>query len=121
MLSLGPGVHVVLATSPVDLRRGHDGLASLVRSTWNADPYCGTLFVFFGRSMDRVKVLFFHAGGFTIYYRRLEQGRFKIPVVPDGATCIHLDAMSLAMLLDGVDLRLVRRIPRWAPPHKKGA
>src|ERR1019366_5801756 len=56
VLSLGPGVQVVLATEPVDLRRGHDGLVTLVRTLWRADPYSGTLFVFFGRRRDRVKV-----------------------------------------------------------------
>lgn len=119
MLSLGPGVQVVLATEPVDLRRGHDGLVTLVRSLWRADPYSGTLFVFFGRRRDRVKVLFFSAGGFIVYYKRLERGRFCMPHVPEAASQIVLDAASLAMLLDGVDLRAVRRAPRWEPARAR--
>ena len=71
MLSLGPGVQIVLATEPVDLRRGHDGLVTLVRALWRADPYSGTLFCFFGRRRDRVKILFFSAGGFVVYCKRL--------------------------------------------------
>lgn len=118
MLSLGPGVQVVLATEPVDLRRGHDGLVTLVRSLWRADPYSGTLFVFFGRRMDRVKILFFSAGGFVVYYKRLERGRFAMPRVPEDASKIVLDPASLGMLLDGVDLRAVRRAPRWEPVRK---
>ncbi len=114
-MSMGPGAAVVLATEPVDLRRGHDGLVTLVRSLWQADPYSGTLFVFFGKRRDRVKVLFFSAGGFVVYYKRLERGRFCIPVVADDATQVELDALSLGMLLDGVDLRAVRRGPRWQP------
>jgi len=119
VLSLGPGVQVVLATEPVDLRRGHDGLVTLVRSLWRADPYSGTLFVFFGRRRDRVKVLFFSAGGFIVYYKRLERGRFCMPHVPEAASQIVLDAASLAMLLDGVDLRAVRRAPRWEPARAR--
>jgi len=119
VLSLGPAVQVVLATEPVDLRRGHDGLITLVRSLWRADPYSGTLFVFFGRRRDRVKVLFFSAGGFVVYYKRLERGRFCMPHVPEAATQVVLDAASLAMLLDGVDLRAVRRGPRWEPARAK--
>ena len=121
MLSLGPGVQIVLATEPIDLRRGHDGLVTLVSSLWRADPYSGTLFVFFGRRMDRVKILFFSAGGFVLYYKRLESGRFSMPRIPDGATRVVLDAASLAMLLDGVDLRTIRRAPRWKPLAKSGA
>jgi len=119
VLSLGPGVQVVLATEPVDLRRGHDGLVTLVRSLWRADPYSGTLFVFFGRRRDRVKVLFFSAGGFVVYYKRLERGRFCMPHVPEAASQVVLDAASLAMLLDGVDLRAVRRSPRWEPARAR--
>jgi transposase len=70
VLSLGPGVRVVLATEPVDLRRGHDGLVTLVQALSKADPYSGTLFVFLGRRMDRMKVLFFSADGFVVYYNQ---------------------------------------------------
>jgi transposase len=115
VLSLGAGAPIVLATEPVDLRRGHDGLVTLVRERWKADPYSGTLFVFLGRKRDRVKILFFSAGGFVLYYKRLERGRFSMPRVPEGATEIALDATSLAMLLDGVDLRAVRRTTLWRP------
>lgn len=115
MLSFGIGTRVVLATEPVDLRRGHDGLISLVRARWNADPYSGTLFVFLGRRGDRAKVLFFAAGGFVVYYKRLERGRFVMPPVPAGATSVTLDGAALAMLLDGFDLRLVRRPELWSP------
>ena len=121
MLTLGPGVQIVLATEPIDLRRGHDGLVTLVRTLWKVDPYSGTLFVFFGRRMDRIKVLFFSAGGFVVYYKRLEKSRFTMPHVPDGASQIALDAASLTMLLDGIDLRAVRRAPMWQPSLKKSA
>jgi transposase len=119
VLSLGPGTQIVLASAPVDLRRGHDGLVTLVRSLWKADPYSGTLFVFFGRRMDRVKILFFCAGGFVLYYKRLERGRFSMPRIPDGASQVVLDSASLTMLLDGVDLRAVKRAPRWEPARAK--
>ena len=111
----------MLATESTDLRRGHDGLVTLVSSLWKADPYSGTLFVFFGRRMDRVKVLFFSAGGFVLYYKRLESGRFSMPHIPEGATQVVLDSASLAMLLDGVDLRAVRRTPMWKPLARRRA
>jgi transposase len=70
--------------------------------------------------MDRVKILFFNAGGFVVYYKRLECGRFSLPRVPEGATQVVLDAASLTMLLDGVDLRTVRRAGLWEPAQKTG-
>ena len=120
VLSLGPRVQIVLAVEPIDLRRGHDGLVTLVRERWRADPYDGTLFVFYGRRMDRVKILFFSAGGFVLYYKRLECGRFSMPRVADGASQVVLDAASLTMLLDGVDLRAVRRARLWEPQKRAG-
>ncbi len=115
MLTLSPGVRVFLATEPVDLRRGHDGLCALVRSRYDRDPYDGSLFVFVGRRGDRIKVLYWDRGGFMLLYKRLERGRFKIPPVPTNATSVALDAASLAMLLDGVDLASVRRVAAWKP------
>jgi transposase len=48
-MSFAASTRIVIATEPVDLRRGHDGLVTLVRSLWKEDPYCGAWFVFFGR------------------------------------------------------------------------
>jgi hypothetical protein len=67
----------VLATTPVDLGAAHDGLVTLVQSLWKADPYSGTLFVFLGRRMDRVKILFFSAGGFVLYFGL----KFEVPAL----------------------------------------
>jgi transposase len=63
-----------------------------------------------------VKVLFFSAGGFVLYYKRLERGRFSMPHVPASASQVVLDAASL---LDGVDLRAVKRAPRWEPARAR--
>ena len=115
MLTLPPSVRVYLATEPVDLRRGHDGLCAIVRSKYDLDPYSGHLFVFVGRRRDRVKVLYWDRGGFVLVYKRLEKGRFRLPHVPHDAPNVVLDAASLAMLLDGVDLASVRRAPAWSP------
>lgn len=111
MLNLGIGTQIVLATEPVDLRRGHDGLISLVRSKWSVDAYSGTLFVFLGRRGDRAKVLFFERGGFVVYYKRLERGRFVMPPIPEGATSITLDGAALSISLthdDGAGCRRQR-------------
>lgn len=115
MLTLPPSVRVYLATEPVDLRRGHDGLCALVRSKYEVDPYSGHLFAFVGRRGDRIKILYWDRGGFVLVYKRLEKGRFRLPRVAADATSVVLDAASLAMLLGGVDLASVRRAPAWAP------
>lgn len=116
MLTLPASVRVYLAAKPVDLRRGHDGLVAIVRSAWGLDPFEGHLFVFLGRRLDRVKVLVWDRNGFVLYYKRLSRGRFRMPTVTPGAARVEMDATALAMLLDGIDVRAVRRPVPWRPP-----
>jgi transposase len=116
MLTLPSSVRVYLAAEPVDLRRGHDGLIAIVRSTWKLDPFEGHLFVFLGRRLDRVKILVWDRNGFVLYYKRLSRGRFRMPSIPAGATRVTMDATTLAMLLDGIDVKGVRRPSAWTPP-----
>ena len=37
-------VRILVATQPVDFRKGHDGLAAQVASVLNEDPFTGTVF-----------------------------------------------------------------------------
>ena len=120
MLTLPPSVRIYLATGKVDLRRGHDGLGAIVRSQWKLDVYGGHLFVFVGRRADRCKILFWDRGGFVLYYKRLERGRFRVPKVVTGASSVTIDATELAMLLDGIDVVMVKRPKHWEPPHAMG-
>lgn len=124
MLMLPPSVRISLCAEPVDLRKSIDGLGALVRAR-GGDLYSGHLFVFRGRRSDRVKILCFDRGGFVLYYKRLEQGRFRWPKLEPGAVEVPLDATQLAMLLDGIDLGQVRRPRAWEPrkaaPLDKGA
>jgi transposase len=121
MLTLPPSVRIYLATGKVDLRRGHDGLGAIVRNQWKLDVYGGHLFVFVGRRGDRCKILFWDHGGFVLYYKRLERGRFRVPSVPADGISVTIDATELAMLLDGIDVVSVKRPKRWEPPRSTGA
>lgn len=121
MLTLPPSVRIYLAVDKVDMRCGHDGLAAIVRNQWNLDLYQGHLFVFVGRRGDRVKVLFWDRGGFVLYYKRLERGRFRVPTVAASARSVEMDAVELGMLLDGIDVSRVRRPPRWEPRRAEAA
>jgi transposase len=112
---LPPSVRIYLATEPVDLRRGHDGLAALVRAQGLGALYGGHLFVFVGRRRDRCKILFWDRGGFVLYYKRLERGRFQLPRVDSDTRAVEMDGTQLMMLLDGIDVARVRRAAVWQP------
>jgi transposase len=122
VLTLAAGVKVFLATEPVDLRRGHDGLCALVRGVLALDPFAaGHLFVFVGRRGDRIKVLFWDRGGFVVYYKRLARGRFRLPRLPEGSDRVVLDATELAMLLGGFDVGRAQRAAAWEPKRRPAA
>lgn len=117
MLLLPRAVRILLAREPVDMRKSIDGLAALVRTQWKENLYAGHLFVFVSRRGDRVKILSWDAGGFVLTYKRLEQGRFRLPTFQQDALGAQLDATQLSMLLDGIDVMHVRRPSKWAPPQ----
>jgi transposase len=104
MLTLPSSVRIYLAVDPVDMRAGHDGLAGIVSTQWGLDLYEGHLFVFVGKRRDRVKILVWDRGGFVLYYKRLERGRFRLPKVNSKARTVQMDAVELGMLLDGIDV-----------------
>ena len=74
---------VYLAMGFTDLRRGIDGLATIVRFQFKLDPYDkNTLFLFCGRRCDRIKALLWEGDGFLLMYKRLDNGAFRWPGVP---------------------------------------
>ena len=119
MLGLPPSVRIYFATELTDMRNGIDGLRALVESTLGHDAYGGHLFVFIGKAKDKVKILFWDRSGFVLYMKRLEKGRFQLPVVDARRNHVAMEPAQLAMLLDGIDLN-ARRLARWTPDHEKG-
>jgi len=97
-------VQVWLATQPVDMRKSFDRLAEHVRAFLGHDPLSGSLFVFRSRSAQRIKILFFDAGGLSIYYKRLERGTFQFPATDQKSLAIS--SAELMQLLAGC--RVVR-------------
>ena len=70
---------VYIACGYTDLRRGIDGLASIVQQQFQLDPFTNTLFLFCGRRCDRIKALYWEGDGFLLLYKRLERSSFQWP------------------------------------------
>lgn len=116
MIGLPPSVRVYVAITPVDMRRSFDTLAQLAREAVGRDPRSGHLFVFFSRHRDHVKVLFWDRTGWCMFFKRLEAGTFRLPVVPSGTTAIEIASADLALILEGIDLDRAARHARYRPP-----
>lgn len=70
---IGPtgAVRVLVATKPVDFRKGAEGLAALVRENLKADPFAGAVYVFRAKRADRVKLIYWDGTGLCLFAKRL--------------------------------------------------
>lgn len=113
-------VRIWLATEKTDMRCGFDRLAERVKTVMGEDPLSGHLFVFRSRRGDRLKILVWDRDGFVLWYKRLEEGVFKLPRMEEGARSVPLRASELAMVLDGIDMTKLKRGPRYSRVAKTG-
>jgi len=110
------GARVLVATKPVDFRKGPDGLVALVRDA-GADPFSGTLYVFRSKRADRVKIVWWDGTGLCLFAKRLDEDRFRWPRIEDGV--IRLSGAQLQALIEGMDWRRVHLL-RVRRPQSAG-
>jgi len=106
---------IYVAVSPVDMRKSFDGLAAIVKNGFKKNPLDGTFFVFINRVADRLKILYWDRDGYALWYKRLEAGRFRLPVAftSGGEGVVLVSAAQLAMILEGIEPVVVKRQKRF--------
>ena len=123
MITLPAGSRILLATRPVDFRKGAHSLAALAAEVLGADPFSGAVLVFRSRRADRVKILIWDGSGLVLIWKQLEANTFRWPSVVNGV--LQLTAVKFAALFDGIDWRRVQAtrevpkpsVPAWNPRH----
>lgn len=111
MISIPAGVRVLLATRPVDFRKGAHGLAALAAEMLGENPFSGTVIVFRAKRADRLKLLIWDGSGLVLIWKQMDAA-FRWPPVMDGV--MRLSAVEFAALFDGLDwtrVQTARRIP----------
>lgn len=103
MLTFPASVRIFAATEAVDFRKSHDGLFAVVAHRLRADPCDGSVYAFFNRRRDRIKLLVFDRNGFWLFYKRLERGTFRALRNGEGQRA-EISRAELAMILEGIDL-----------------
>ena len=115
MLNLPPNATFLFAQQPINMGLSFDGLLGLVRNTLGADPLSPTFFLFLNKRRDKIKVFYWDNDGFVIWYKRLEEGTFRLPLlVPAEDGAIHITRAQLAMLLEGLDFTQGERRKRFS-------
>lgn len=114
MISLPPGVRVLVATRPIDFRKGADSLAALAKEALGQDPFAGAVLVFRAKRADRVKIVAWDGSGLVMFWKALDEGKFKWPPISDGV--MRLSSAQLSALIEGLDWTRVHP-PRRTPPR----
>lgn len=103
MITPGQRMPIVIATKPVDFRRGHDGLAATVQNELKLDPHSGLTAIFRSKRGDRLKILVWDGTGLAMVCKRLDAGGFARPAVKDGV--MRLSRAQFEALFEGLDWR----------------
>jgi transposase len=119
MLNLSHGVRIFLCREPTDMRLGYEGLRTRALYYLKFDPLSGNLFVFFNKSINRCKILFYDKGGLCLFCKRLEMGTFAIPSAKQLDGRIEIDRVELLMFLDGVIAQTITRKKRYIASENK--
>ena len=109
MFGVGPATRIYLAAGATDMRKGFEGLYSLVRDRLELEPLSGHVFIFSNAQRNRLKLLFWDGSGLWVCAKRLERGRFGWPQAEAGQSKVVLSAEELALLLGGIDLAGCKR------------
>jgi len=106
---------IYIACGYTDLRKGIDGLATMVKEKFELDPFSEeTIFLFCGRRSNKIKALVWEGDGFLLLYKRIESGGFKWPRSTDEMK--NLTSDQFVRLLSG--FTIVPGISRISPPER---
>jgi transposase len=110
---IGEPLQIWLAVTPVDMRRGIDGLSMIVQDALGKAPCSGSAFVFRNKAGNRLRLLVWDGNGVWLCHRRLHRGGFVWPQV-DAATC-SISRAQWEWLVAGVDWQRLSRLPnpKW--------
>ena len=106
MISPAGNFRIYLASKPIDFRKGMDGLAAIVQSEFDLDPFSGAIFIFRAKRTDRMKIVVWDGTGLVLVYKRIEGAGFIWPTIRDGT--ISLTRSQFEALFEGLDWTKVR-------------
>ena len=106
MISPAGNFRIYLATVPVDFRKGMDGLAAIVQSEFDLDPFSGAIFVFRAKRSDRLKIVVWDGTGLVLVYKRIEGAGFIWPKISNGT--VSITRSQFEALFEGLDWTKVR-------------
>jgi transposase len=114
MITIPAGARILLATRPIDFRKGGHSLAALAQDVLAEDPFSGAVIVYRAKRSDRVKILVWDGSGLVLIWKQLQHGSFRWPPIMDGV--IKLSNVEFAALFDSLDWMRVQTIKGLPKP-----
>src|SRR5574344_1142366 len=109
MFNLNENNRFMMAQHPSDMRIGVNGMCGQVRAV-GLDPTNGDVYIFVGMSRKIMKLLHWERGGFAMYYKRLEKGRFHPRIfLRQGIGFRSMRWDELVLLMEGISPKVARR------------
>jgi transposase len=115
MFALTASQRFFLYSEPVDMRKSFDALSGIITGSMGKDALSGDVYIFVGKSRDKIKLLVWEEAGFVLYYKRLESGTFHLPKLQEGS----LSYSELCLLIEGVEVEVTRRRKRYVRVQEK--
>ncbi len=109
MINIASNVKIYICCGHTDMRKGITGLSILAASIAKEEFSSGAMFIFRGKSADKIKILWWDEQGFCMFYKCLDRGKFPWLKTEDKAS-LGITRAQLSMLMEGVDWRS----PRWS-------
>lgn len=116
MISPAGNFKIYLASSPVDYRKGMDGLAAIILAEYELDPFSGAIFIFRSKRADRLKTIVWDGTGLVLVHKRLEGKGFVWPRSNDGI--MTLSKAQFEILFEGLDWRRIASRKTGHPLHQ---
>ncbi|HYQ59028.1 MAG TPA: IS66 family insertion sequence element accessory protein TnpB [Draconibacterium sp.] len=116
MFALSTDLKFHLYNKATDMRKSFDGLSGIIQNHLGCNPCNGEVFMFINKTRDKIKLLHWQGSGFTLYYKRLEQGTFEIPRYAPGVGSVTLSYTQLAMIIDGLSIKNLQKRERYQAP-----
>jgi transposase len=120
MLQITPHHTLLLAVTPVDFRRGIDGLAAVCRQVLDSDPFGGSIFIFTNKSRGSIKILVYDGNGFWLIQKRFSKGRLAWWPKETPAASFPVNPSQLQILLSQGDPSETSLPPDWRPLTPQG-
>ena len=109
MFNLNENNRIVMAQHPSDMRMGVNCLCGQVRK-FGFNPTSGDVYIFVSKSRQVMKILHWEYGGYVVYYKRLEQGRFHPRIfLREGVGFRSMKWSELVLLIEGISPKVARR------------